>query len=171
MTYPIAKLAYGLRCRLSDLATLKERYHLQIAAGDPSICPPKLQSVQKTTDRLIVQAPFKPIRIRYHSEITPISFDEHDLLLCDTSFDLREVKIKHLTLEVFNHVLARPKTLFLMTSDDSEFILQKLSELTCASVERLVYENYCYTEKNRDFTASRPSIETIEICCAGQSVY
>uniref|UniRef100_A0A7E4V920 HTH LytTR-type domain-containing protein n=1 Tax=Panagrellus redivivus TaxID=6233 RepID=A0A7E4V920_PANRE len=96
MPYPIAKLAYGLRCRLSDLATPSERYRLQEAAGNKDICPPKLQPIRQQVFLRISYKNGKPFVFDNHFHDTPVFTDQADELVYCTSVVLDNIRINDL---------------------------------------------------------------------------
>uniref|UniRef100_A0A7E4V2A0 Recep_L_domain domain-containing protein n=1 Tax=Panagrellus redivivus TaxID=6233 RepID=A0A7E4V2A0_PANRE len=134
MPYPLAKLPYGLRCRLSDVATPLERYNLQIAAGGPAICPPDVQILQTTTyDWLICNNGTLTIENNFGSLV----FSSTDLLSCTHFLMMKNMCLLDLTNPSLSHVLLRPKRLRLTQCQTSKTFIKTLSRLTEKSLSSI----------------------------------
>uniref|UniRef100_A0A7E4ZZW2 Recep_L_domain domain-containing protein n=1 Tax=Panagrellus redivivus TaxID=6233 RepID=A0A7E4ZZW2_PANRE len=134
MPYPIAKLAYGLRCRLIELATPVERYQLQIANGNVLLCPQKLLQLQKapTTVQFYRNNGIPAFKV-FRWEL-PVDFDREDcVVLCDKTFTLEGADITDLMSEKLNNVLLRPDILTFENCDITKEFLTKLSTLAFAA--------------------------------------
>uniref|UniRef100_A0A7E4UYD9 FBA_2 domain-containing protein n=1 Tax=Panagrellus redivivus TaxID=6233 RepID=A0A7E4UYD9_PANRE len=164
MPYPVGKLPYGLCCRLAELATPAERYQLQIAAGNISICPPKLQLIQKTNKPIEVYSKNGVIYVKiYDGEVTR---DEDSLVLGDSIVTLRMLNLHDLTSEIFGHLIWRPSELFLWRCEVSKPFINALSQMTLTNVKDIcIYNNTnnTYIINFTDIFAAYPNVEIIEL--------
>uniref|UniRef100_A0A7E4ZYJ9 F-box domain-containing protein n=1 Tax=Panagrellus redivivus TaxID=6233 RepID=A0A7E4ZYJ9_PANRE len=154
MPYPIAELAYGLRRRLHDLATVAERYDIQIAAGDYSICPP-IQML----DRYRVNNVF----LNYEDDTIKVTPDvETDGLLyrISTVFCAR---LQNCPSVPFDHFCDQ-KILLMANCHLSKTLFEELSSLLSASIQEVHMNsnsNVEYVLKMSDLLTSFPNLTKI----------
>uniref|UniRef100_A0A7E4WDF5 F-box/LRR-repeat protein n=1 Tax=Panagrellus redivivus TaxID=6233 RepID=A0A7E4WDF5_PANRE len=155
MPYPITNLAYGLRCRLSELSTPVERYNLQIAAGNTSTCPPKLQIVQETLESLIFGCKNGTISAyrnfdNYLNKELSIVCQDDSITICNDSVSFYRFDVQSLNSDILDHFLFNAGSLKLMHCHLSKPFYETL-KMRFLKVQYL--EMYGYTEDYRiDFT-------------------
>uniref|UniRef100_A0A7E4VGW6 F-box domain-containing protein n=1 Tax=Panagrellus redivivus TaxID=6233 RepID=A0A7E4VGW6_PANRE len=131
MPYPLNNLAYGLRCRLSELATPVERYDLQIAAGSPSICPPKLQYIE-IFDNLDIEYQNGTFFVSKNLiPFVPFVYDSNTLITGKVTICLRGLDLSDLQSDAFFHVLCQSSGLILWQCATTEPFIETIFSKTC----------------------------------------
>uniref|UniRef100_A0A7E4VGT6 F-box domain-containing protein n=1 Tax=Panagrellus redivivus TaxID=6233 RepID=A0A7E4VGT6_PANRE len=165
MPYPLNNLAYGLRYRLSELATPVERYELQIAAGNVSICPPVLQHIV-ITDQLVFKNQNGNFFISQNDiDFVPFGYGRNTLVTGRISTLLSHLDVPDLKSEAFSHLLCRPALLYMTDCVISKPFIDTLSKATCKTPKylKIICQNSCnYIDNFVELLSAFPMVKDVQ---------
>uniref|UniRef100_A0A7E4VH28 FBA_2 domain-containing protein n=1 Tax=Panagrellus redivivus TaxID=6233 RepID=A0A7E4VH28_PANRE len=136
MPYPIAKLPYGLRCRLHKIATPSERYHLQVAAGNPSICPPMQALKGNWSFRFQYQDGILAMSnndLDYSYVTATIDLDRDNFVYSGFEFAFFNANLEDVSQNSFDRRFHSISCMFLENCDLSGALFKKLNQTTVFS--------------------------------------